>query len=100
MAGKLASTAAEQAALLEQWPEFGTEAALAEHLRDRGLQIPVWSADDIGATGERIGLAGSPTQVHKVAFVVLEGGESKTVQPTAEAISAMVAELVREYIVG
>ena len=66
----------------------------------RDLEIPVWTADDIGATAESIGLAGSPTQVHKVNFVVLESTESKTVQPTPEAIAAMVAELVHEYIVG
>jgi hypothetical protein len=45
-------------------------------------------------------LAGSPTQVHKVNFVVLESTESKTIAPTPEAIAAMVAELVHEYIVG
>ena len=66
----------------------------------RDLDIPVWTADDIGATAETIGLAGSPTQVHKVNFVVLESTESKTVEPTPEAIAAMVAELVHEYIVG
>jgi hypothetical protein len=62
--------------------------------------IPVWTADDIGATGGSIGLAGSPTQVHRVNFVVLESTESKAVPPTPEAIAAMVAELVHEYIVG
>jgi electron transfer flavoprotein beta subunit len=100
MATKLASTAGEEAALLERWPEFETAAALRAHLDERGLHIPVWSADDIGAADDRIGLAGSPTQVHKVAFVVLESTESKTVEPTPEAIAAMVAELVHEYIVG
>ena len=64
------------------------------------LEIPVWTADDIGAPAEIIGLAGSPTQVHRIDFVVLESTESKTVQPTPEAIAAMVAELVHEYIVG
>ena len=33
-------------------------------------------------------------------FVVLESTESKTIQPNQEAIAAMVAELVHEYIVG
>jgi electron transfer flavoprotein beta subunit len=100
MALKLAVTPGEHAALLERWPEFGTGEALAQHLRERGLEIPVWTAEDIGLAPESIGLAGSPTQVHKVNFVVLEGGESKTVEPTPEAIAAMVAELVHEYIVG
>ena len=97
---KLAATAAEIPALLARWPEFETAEALAEHVRARGLEIPVWTADDIGVTAEAIGLAGSPTQVHKVNFVVLESTETKTVEPTPEAIRAMVAELVHEYIVG
>jgi electron transfer flavoprotein beta subunit len=100
IARKLAATPGEYAALQKQWPEFETEAALEEYLGAHDLKIPVWTADDIGATAEMIGLAGSPTQVHKVNFVVLESSESKTVQPTPEAIAAMVAELVHEYIVG
>ncbi|MEI8334560.1 MAG: electron transfer flavoprotein beta subunit/FixA family protein, partial [Chloroflexota bacterium] len=75
-------------------------AALEAYLVAHDLEIPVWTADDIGATDEIIGLAGSPTQVHKINFVVLESTESKAVEPTPEAIAAMVAELVHEYIVG
>ena len=100
IARKLAATAGEHAELRERWPEFETQAALEEHLRAHDLEIPVWTADDIGVTAESIGLAGSPTQVHKVNFVVLEHTESKTVEPTPAAIAAMVAELVHEYIVG
>ena len=100
IARKLAATPGEYAALRRQWPEFETDEALDAYLGARDLRIPVWTADDIGAGAERIGLAGSPTQVHRVNFVVLESTESKAVQPTPEAIAAMVAELVHEYIVG
>jgi electron transfer flavoprotein beta subunit len=100
MAQKLAATPAEIPALFAQWPEFGTQEALAAHIEARGLAIPVWTADDIGVEAGSIGLAGSPTQVHKVNFVVLESTESKDVEPSPEAIAAMVAELVHEYIVG
>jgi len=100
IARKLAATSGEYAELRKQWPEFETDAALEEYLSAHDLKIPVWTADDIGATAEHIGLAGSPTQVHRINFVVLESTESKTVQPTPEAIAAMVAELVHEYIVG
>jgi electron transfer flavoprotein beta subunit len=100
IAGKLAATPGEYAALRTRWPEFETDAALEAYLDAHGLRIPVWTADDIGASAEGIGLAGSPTQVHKINFVVLESTESKTVPPTPEAIAAMVAELVHEYIVG
>ncbi len=100
IAYKLAATPGEYPALRQRWPEFETDAALEEHLGAHDLRIPVWTADDVGAPAETLGLAGSPTQVHKVNFVVLESTESKTVQPTQEAIAAMVAELVHEYIVG
>jgi electron transfer flavoprotein beta subunit len=97
---KLAATPGEYAAIRKQWPEFETDEALEAYLSSHGLKIPVWTAEDIGATEGSIGLAGSPTQVHKINFVVLESTESKTIPPTPEAIAAMVAELVHEYIVG
>ena len=100
IARKLAATAGEYAELQKRWPEFETQAALEEYMGAHDLEIPVWTADDIGVSAEAIGLAGSPTQVHKVNFVVLESTESRTVPPTSEAIAAMVAELVHEYIVG
>lgn len=99
IARKLAATPGEYAALRKRWPEFETDEALDRFLAARDLRIPVWTADDIGAGADRIGLAGSPTQVHKVNFVVLESAESKTVEPNPGAIAAMVAELVHEYIV-
>ena len=100
MERKLAAVPSEYAAIRAQWPEFESDEALDAFLTKRGLKIPVWTAEDIGATEGSIGLAGSPTQVHKVNFVVLESTESKTIAPTAEAIKAMIAELVHEYIVG
>ena len=97
---KLAATSLEVPALMEKWPEFKDEAELRKHLADRNLTIPIWTAGDIGAEEEKIGLAGSPTQVHKVNFVVLESTASKDVSPTREGIAAMIEELVQEYIVG
>jgi electron transfer flavoprotein beta subunit len=100
MERKLAATPLEYAAIRKDWAEFETDEQLDTYLGERNLRIPVWSAEDIGATEGSIGLAGSPTQVHKVNFVVLESTESKTVTPDQEGIAAMIAELVREYIVG
>jgi electron transfer flavoprotein beta subunit len=100
MERKLAAVPSEYAAIRRQWPDFESDEALDAYLTARDLKIPVWTAEDIGATEGSIGLAGSPTQVHKINFVVLESTESKAVQPTPEAIAAMVAELVHEYIVG
>jgi electron transfer flavoprotein beta subunit len=97
---KLAATPLEFPALLEKWPEFKNEEGLKKFLTDHHLTIPVWTAQDIGAEDEKIGLAGSPTQVHKVNAVVLGSTESKEVAPTKEGIAAMIEELVKEYIVG
>jgi len=97
---KLAATELEIPAQLARWPEFKTEAELRSFLASRGQLIPVWSAADIGVEEDKIGLAGSPTQVHKVNFVVLESTASKDVAPTREGIAAMIEELVKEYIVG
>jgi electron transfer flavoprotein beta subunit len=97
---KLAATPLEFPALLAHHPEFKTEADLQAYLSERNQIIPVWTAADIGAEEGKTGLAGSPTQVHKVNFVVLESTASKDVAPTREGIAAMIEELVQEYIVG
>jgi electron transfer flavoprotein beta subunit len=97
---KLAVTPLETTALLKQWPEFESEGALDQYLTDRNLKITVWTAADVEADEEKLGLSGSPTQVYKVNFVVLETAESKEVSATPEGIKALIEELVQEYIVG
>ncbi len=97
---KLAATPQEVKPLLNQWPEFETEEKLVAYLDAHHLKISVWTADDLGVDMNRLGLAGSPTQVYKVNFVVLESQESKAVTADAEGIAALMHELVKEYIVG
>jgi electron transfer flavoprotein beta subunit len=97
---KLAATESEIPALLEKWPEFKSEVEMKKHLAEHNLTIPIWTAEDIAAEADKIGLAGSPTQVHKINFVVLESTASKDIAPTKEGITAMIEELVKEYIVG
>ena len=97
---KLAAIPAELPRLLETWPEFGGQQALHDYLLGRGLLIPVWTAADLQVDEALLGLAGSPTQVYKVNYVVLESSASKEVLPTAQGIQAMIQELVREYIIG
>jgi len=97
---KMASTTNEYARLLKKWPEFENEQALGEYLAKRKLNIEVWTANDLQVDESNLGLAGSPTQVYKVNYVVLETTDSKEVQPTAEGIQALIAELIQEYIVG
>jgi electron transfer flavoprotein beta subunit len=97
---KLAATPLEYSNLLEKWPEFETEEALEAYLAERNLKIEVWTADDVDADQGNLGLAGSPTQVYKVNFVVLESMESKDISANAEGVAAMIEELIQEYIVG
>ncbi len=100
IAGKLAAIPGEYAAIRKRSPEFQGDADVDAFLVARNLAIPVWTADELGLDSERIGLSGSPTQVHRVSFVVLESTESKAIEATPEAISAMVAELVHAYVIG
>jgi electron transfer flavoprotein beta subunit len=97
---KLAATPMEYQARLSQWPEFETEEKLEAFLAAHNLKIPLWTADDLAVDADRLGLAGSPTQVHKVNYVVLETTESKQVPANSEGITALMQELVKEYIVG
>jgi len=95
---KLAATPLEYADLLARWPEFETEEALATYLSERGLDILTWSAADVGADYDRLGLAGSPTKVLKVDFVTLESSDTRTIDATQEGLADLVQDLVREYI--
>jgi electron transfer flavoprotein beta subunit len=97
---KMAATPNEYPKLLKKWGEFENEQALGEYLAKRKLNIDVWTAADLKADEKELGLAGSPTQVYKVNYVVLETTDSKEIQPTPEGISALIAELIQEYIVG
>ncbi|MGQ9501412.1 MAG: electron transfer flavoprotein subunit beta/FixA family protein [Anaerolineae bacterium] len=97
---KLAAAPHEYPTLLQKWPEFESEAQLDSFLEARGLRIPVWTVDDIGAESDKVGLAGSPTQVYKINMVVLEKSETKEIPPTREGVVALVQELMQEYIIG
>lgn len=97
---KLAAIPSEIPKLMEAWPEFGDQVTLEKYLDEHNLRIPVWTAEDLGLAPESIGLQGSPTQVHKVNFVVLEATESKEIPATPEGIKALIEELIKEYVVG
>ncbi len=96
---KLAATPAEYPKLLQRWPEFTDESSLGKYLAGKQLNIEVWNADDLAVDQTALGLAGSPTQVYKVNYVVLETTDSKEIPATAEGIQALIAELIQEYIV-
>jgi len=97
---KLAATPLEYQSLLKKWPEFETEEGLDAYLVARDMKLPLWSAADLEADEDMLGLSGSPTKVYKVNFVVLETTESKEVPADQEGIAALLEELIQEYIVG
>ena len=97
---KLAAIPTEYPKLLAKWPEFVSAEALEKFLAERNLTIRVWSAADLDADEAQLGLGGSPTQVYKISFVVLETTESKDIPATPEGIQALIQELIKEYIVG
>jgi len=97
---KMAAVPSEYPKLLSKWSEFNNEQALREYLVRRKLEIEVWTAADLNVDERELGLAGSPTQVYKVNYVVRVFIESNEIQPTPEGIQALIAELIEEYIVG
>ncbi len=69
-------------------------------MRDRGLWIHEWNAEDLAADPERIGMNGSPTKVKNIESVVLTGSEYKEVLPTEQGVRQLVQELVEEHILN
>jgi electron transfer flavoprotein beta subunit len=98
LANKLAATPLEYKSILQKWPEFETEQALDSYLSERDLGISHWTAADVGADDFRLGLSGSPTKVLKIDYVVLQASGSKEVPGTHDGISALMRELVQDYI--
>ena len=72
----------------------------ASVLRDKGMLIEQWDLDFLEADLQWCGRDGSPTKVHRIMSVVLEAKETKQVEPTAEGISSMVHELIKEHTIG
>jgi len=69
-------------------------------LRAKGLLLNEWDVDRVEAEELRCGFAGSPTKVRKTESVVLRARVSKTYEPTAEGLKALVEELVQSRILG
>lgn len=97
---KLASAPSEYPAVLKKYPEFTGADDLEGYLSAHNLKITVWTAADLDIDETQIGLAGSPTQVYKVNFVVLETADSKEITADYPGIQALIQELIKEYIVG
>lgn len=64
------------------------------------LHIEEWSAKDLLADAEMIGLSGSPTKVKKVDNVVFKAKEAKVLNDSAQEMEELMKELVENHIVG
>jgi len=69
-------------------------------LEGSGSLIKQWDLDAIDADLTWCGQSGSPTKVHRIQSVVLAAKESKEIEPSKEAISAMVHELIDDKIIA
>jgi len=69
-------------------------------LKSKGLFLETWSADDVGADHEQIGLPGSPTKVKKVQSVVFAASELKKTEPNPEGVRGMFVELIEDRTFG
>lgn len=73
--------------------------SLKGKMRSKKMEVPVWSAEDIQADPERIGLKGSPTKVWKIFSPEFrKGGEIVTGEP-GEQVEKVVSEIRRLKIV-
>jgi electron transfer flavoprotein beta subunit len=70
-------------------------ASLRGKMRAKSYQVPTWSAADIAADPERIGLKGSPTQVVKI-FTPQRRGKGETLQGSPEEIASTLFDKLRE----
>jgi len=73
---------------------------LVHEYESRSLFIPTLTTDDLNVDGERCGIKGSPTKVHKVESVVLAGGNHVKVANTKEGMSMLVDQLLQDHILG
>ena len=77
---------------------------LTEHrcskLAKSGSLMKQLDLDDIKADLTWCGQSGSPTKVHRIQSVVLAAKESKEIEPTEEAISDMIHDLIDDKIIA
>jgi electron transfer flavoprotein beta subunit len=71
-----------------------------EAIRAAGTVIEQWDLDDIQADLAWCGLAGSPTKVHRVQWIVLTKEGFTSVAPTEEGVGKMIHELIADHTLG
>ncbi len=64
------------------------------------LNLAEWSVADVDADVKLCGLSGSPTKVKKIENVVFQAKESKTLDPSDQAIDELMKELIANHTIG
>ena len=64
------------------------------------LLIEEWSADDLKAETQNLGLSGSPTKVKKIENVVFQHKESTILSISDKDIEKLMQTLIRSHIIG
>ena len=64
------------------------------------LMIEEWTADDLNAQPEMLGLSGSPTKVKKIENVVFQHKDSKVITSDEKEIDALMLELINSHVIG
>ena len=64
------------------------------------LQIDEWTADDLNAQTEMLGLSGSPTKVKKIENVVFQHKDSKVLSGNDSDIETLMKDLIDSHIIG
>lgn len=64
------------------------------------LNLAEWSVADVQADVKLCGLSGSPTKVKKIENVIFQAKESKTLEPTDQAIDELMKELIANHTIG
>ncbi len=72
----------------------------ARDLEARNLLIEQWDLDRIGADLAWCGRDGSPTKVKRIQSVVLAGSGFKVIEPSDEAVAALVHDLIEDHTIG
>lgn len=64
------------------------------------LRIEEWSAADVNADVENLGLSGSPTKVKKIENVVFQQKESKILSDTDVDVESLMKDLINSHVIG
>lgn len=64
------------------------------------LLIEEWTADDLKADNDWLGLSGSPTKVKKIENVVFQHKESKVIDSSDKEIEKLMKSLIETHIIG